>query len=88
MSSTWEQLGQALKRFAAFKGKNFTQADATMRAGMLSGWKEHIIADCVTVLRSTDDVELIGSLDCKIAAILDAIDKTPSAPMDNDFFRH
>jgi hypothetical protein len=88
MSSTWEQLGEALKRFAEFKGNNFRQADPATRVRMLAAWKEHIIADCIAALRGTNDVELIGSLDCRIASILDAINLTPSARPSDDSFRH
>ena len=65
-----ERLDESLARQERFE-RELAIADPATRAHLLSAWKEQIIADCVALLKTTDDTDCISNVDRAIALSMD-----------------
>lgn len=70
--TNWPSLGAALERGRQIK-QELKGCDQSTGRQLISGWKEDIIAKFLKVMDETDDVDLLSSLDSKIALFEDMI---------------
>lgn len=64
-------LKNSLDRFSSFE-REISAADLDTRTQLLRSWKELVLEQCVEALQSTDNPQLISTIDRAAALVLSA----------------